>query len=62
MQKDALVQRVMLGLAKRVGRSETIGNVIPAATNQLCQRNCCGLRAEPCEITKRTRPWLDVSA
>src|SRR6516164_7463423 len=23
--------------------------------NQLCQRNCCGLRAEPCEITTLTR-------
>src|SRR2546430_6182492 len=23
--------------------------------NQLCQRKCCGLRAEPCEITTLTR-------
>src|SRR5262249_18672956 len=23
--------------------------------NQLCQRNCCGLRAEPCEMTTLTR-------
>src|SRR5262249_30651007 len=23
--------------------------------NQLCQRNCCALRAEPCEITTLTR-------
>src|SRR5262245_11835637 len=23
--------------------------------NQLCQRNCCGLRVEPCEITTLTR-------
>src|SRR5260370_27271758 len=22
--------------------------------NQLCQRNCCGLRADPCEITTLT--------
>src|SRR5262249_33510403 len=32
MQKDALVQRVILGVAKQFGRSETIGNVIPAAS------------------------------
>jgi hypothetical protein len=27
----------------------------PAATSQLCQRNACGLRAAPCEITTLTR-------
>jgi hypothetical protein len=51
-----------IGTDRKGRRRERRGPLI--SLNQLCHRNCCGLRAEPCEMMTLTRagPWKFIAA
>src|SRR5262249_6128896 len=54
LRRSRLSWAINCGACRTLGRAVN-GAALDLSLDQLCQRNFCGLRAEPCEITTLTR-------